>query len=362
MGKKAASAADAVRRNRHQFAGLAEGYAPSIDPATYTGSGWLNVPSAYPPIDPADVTAIRQLMADYNAAVGDDHWQRFTGDTVQPGDTGQAYQEWYALHYGFVKFIAQENPSLYAKLTAYSGQNPYLFQTAVGPNYEIINGDPGTVADAIAYVDAQMSHFEDVAKRRLLVVLAAAVGAAAVAGAFSGAGASQVVADTATGNAAAAGGELTDITLPASATYLPTSIATTALDPAASLLTMPAFDAAAVAPLADKLVSAVNTPEMQAAIAAGDVPPVPTGIGSSAFNQWATSTGIKYLEQQLGRALTPQEQQSVEQQMAAEIQRLQNQLAQNPGAAPYMGATDWSALFPYLAIGGLVLAGAYALA
>jgi hypothetical protein len=110
---------------------------------------------------------------------------------------------------------------------------------------------------------------------------------------------------------------------------------------------------------------------MQAAIAKGAVPPPPASVTSSAFTKWATSTGIKYLEQQLGRALTPQEQATAEQQMAAEIQRLQARLAGQ--YSPNSNLPDWmqqlmtdsasrDQMIKYAVIGGLILAGAWALA
>lgn len=368
MAKRAEGKSAAVRRFHRNLASAAD----------YAGwGGWLGPQqtSGYPAIDPADVNAIRALMDQYTAGVGNDHWKRFTGTWPEQQDKpgfvpGTAYEDWTALHFGFRQFVYKENPDLYTKMVgpnpwttfpAGVQWNPYLFQTAVGPDYEIINGDPGTLSDAVAYADAQMSHFHDNAMRKMAIAIAAAIGGAAAAGAFAGSDAAATVADTAVSNVAA-GSELTEITLPASAVYLPTSVAPTVLSESASLLTMPVFDAGAAATLADQLVNAVNTPEMQAAIAEGAVPPIPDGLGSNAFTQWATSTGVKYLEQQLGRALTPQEQMSVEDEMAAEIRKLQAQLAQNPNAAPYMGSTDWSALLPYLAIGGAIIFGTSLLA
>jgi hypothetical protein len=331
--------------------------------------------SGYPPDSPADIAAIQDLMRQYSAKVGGTGWMRFTGEGVSATDTGQAYQAWYQLHNAFTQFVYDQNPALFQKLTAPDATtaSPYLFQHAIAPfwpDFEIINGDFGTGYWPQKYVDDVMSHAHDAGLRHIAIALAAAVGGAAAAGAFYGGGAAADVAQTAT-TAAEAGGEIAPITLPASAVYLPTSIAPTVLSPTATLLTMPTFDIGAAATLADSLVSSVNTPEMQAAIAAGDVPPPPSSITSSAFTKWATSTGVKYLEQQLGRALTPQEQQSVEQQMAAEIQRLQAQLAGQ--YSPNSNLPDWmqqlmtdsasrDQLIKYAVIGGLILAGAWALA
>lgn len=338
---------------------LGEGYAPSIDPTTYTGTGWYGVPLVDPKYQPY-FDATSKAVDEYTAQMGGAGWKKYTGGMATSADAVE-YQQWEKDHYGFRDFLAQKHPDIYTWFTTNSGIPTIVLQAALGPNFQMLPGDLGSLSDAVAYSDKVMSDFERASKIKLAIALAAAVGGAAAAGAFSGAGASQVVADTAT-QAATAGGEIAPITLPASAVYLPTSVAPTILSPTASLLSMPVFDAGAAATLADQLAASVNTPEMQAAIASGAVPPAPTGLGSSAFTKWATSTGVKYLEQQLGRALTPQEQASVEDQMAAEIRRLQAQLAQNPAAAPYMGATDWGALLPYLAIGGAVILGTSLLA
>jgi hypothetical protein len=97
----------------------------------------------------------------------------------------------------------------------------------------------------------------------------------------------------------------------------------------ATLLSFPALagSESAVNALTDDLVNSINTPEMQEAITAGNVPPPPTSVLSSSFTKWGVSTGISALEKQLGRALTPSEEAKVSAQMAAEIQRLQAQLA-----------------------------------
>jgi hypothetical protein len=255
----------------------------------------------------------------------------------------------------------------------------------VSPKIFISDSIPGGFAAAMPGTP-EYDHYSSVMARdntQGVIKVAALVGGAAAAGAFFGSAAASDVADTATAaptaataasTAAETGAELTPIELPATATLLPTTVAPTILSPTATLLSMPAFDAGAVAPLADQLVNAVNTPEMQAAIAAGDVPPPPGSLLSGNMTQWATSTGIKYLEQQLGRTLTASEQKTVEAQMAAEIQKLQAQLAANgQGAYSPNGslssyvqslmndAATRDQFLEYVAIGGLILAGTWML-
>lgn len=228
----------------------------------------------------------------------------------------------------------------------------------LSPKIFISDSFPGGYAAAMPGTE-EYAHYSNVMTRdnnQGIIQVAALVGGAAVAGAFLNTAAA---AATST-QAAAQAGELTEITLPASAVYLPTSVAPTILSESASLLTMPVFDAGAIAPLADQLVNAVKTPAVQDAIAKGAIPPIPDGVGSSAFTKWATSTGIKYLEQQLGRALTPSEQANVEAQMAAEIRRLQGGLASNPANAGFMGSTDWGAILPWALGGGAILIGVLA--
>jgi hypothetical protein len=154
-------------------------------------------------------------------------------------------------------------------------------------------------------------------------------GAGAVSTAAAGAAAASTVADVmvVTAPALASGAALT-----AGAVAGTTMLAFPAL----------AGSEASVNALTDDLVNSINTPEMQEAITAGAVPPPPTSLLGSSFTKWGVSTGISQLEKQLGRALSPQEQATVEQQMAAEIQRLQAQMAAQGAANAQLpnGALD----------------------
>lgn len=113
----------------------------------------------------------------------------------------------------------------------------------------------------------------------------------------------------------------------------------------APMLSIPAL--ANIAPEVLQSVTAdiaqtMANPAVQTAIDAGALPSIPTTVTGGAFRDWAVSAGVSQVEKQLGRLLTPQEQQGVEQQLAAEVARLQQQLAQNsPGSGlvvPQQGA------------------------
>lgn len=106
------------------------------------------------------------------------------------------------------------------------------------------------------------------------------------------------------------------------------------------MLSFPELGAASIGSvnaLADNLVSSVNTPEMQAAISAGTVPPPPTSLIGETFKKWAIGTGLHAVEQQLGRALTPDEQIAVERDLAAEISKRQAALAAQGAPGSYDG-------------------------
>lgn len=106
------------------------------------------------------------------------------------------------------------------------------------------------------------------------------------------------------------------------------------------MLSFPELGAASlgtVNALADSVVSSVNTPAMQAAIASGAVPPPPTSLIGETFKKWAIGTGLHAVEQQLGRALTPDEQIAVERDLAAEISKRQAALAAQGAPGSYDG-------------------------
>ncbi len=242
------------------------------------------------------------------------------------------------------------------------GENPKIF---------ISDSFPGGWAAAVPGTE-EYAHYQSVMQRssnQAVIKIAALVGGAAVAGAFFGGApaagtetASSVASETVTsygyGAAEAATGAeaLTPIVVTAAPIVAAPEVAAAAasmglpsiatLASGTTLLSIPALagSEASVNALTDTLVNSINTPEMQAAITAGAVPPPPASILSSSFTKWGVSTGISQLEKQLGRALTPQEQAGVEQQMTAEIQRLQAQLAAQgaPNAQLPNGALDQS--------------------
>ncbi len=243
-----------------------------------------------------------------------------------------------------------------------SAGNPVSPKTFMFDDGHVIVAMPGT--EAYAHAERQMS----TATNQAIIKIAALVGGAAAAGAFFGgasttgeltathvATASDVAYGSVAAESAAVGAEaLTPIVVTATPIVASAEVAAAAasmglpsiatLATGTTMLSIPALagSEAAVNALTDTLVSSINTPEMQAAITAGAIPAPPTSLLSSSFTKWGVSTGISQLEKQLGRALTPQEQATAEQQMAAEIQRLQAQLAAQgaPNAQLPNGALD----------------------